>query len=254
MTIEEQLKGLGLGKNEAKVYLAVLELGATMVGEIQDVTDLHKQLIYNAAEKLEKKNLMIIFEERGRKHFKVSDPSMLAERHKERYEQAKGLIPKLFERAGERQSADTVKVYRGQKGVHQYYLEVMRQQPEESEALILGVNSERYFKIFDKEMPAYRRMEAMRVEKQITWKLLLFAPKEDEVTKNRGREFVEVRVLPEAVQAPNDIMVWHNRVGMLFYADEPYVVDIMGADVVEGFQQYFGVLWERAERNKKEAH
>jgi sugar-specific transcriptional regulator TrmB len=248
MTLEQELIKAGFNSNEAKVYLAVLELGEPMVGDIQQKTGLHKQIIYNTAKDLQNKGLLNIYEIRGRKRFRVSNPAALEEKARTRLEELEELVPKLLERAGKSQLEDEVRVYQGKKGIHQYYLEVTRKQPPGSETYILGVNSERYFEIFDKEGYAFRIMEEMRVEKKVIWKLLLFGPKEEEIRLNRGRPHVELRLLPDAIKAPNDIMIWHNRVGMLFYGEEPYVIDIMGPTVVEGFREYFNVFWKQGEK------
>ena len=49
LTIPKQLEELGLSKNEALVYLAVLELGEPGIGEVETQTNLHKQFSYQIA-------------------------------------------------------------------------------------------------------------------------------------------------------------------------------------------------------------
>ena len=145
MTLEQELQQLGLKENEVKVYLAVLELGEPTVGDIERQITLHKQLIYNAAERLHEAGLLSIHEIRGRKRFSVPNPSALEERARVQLQKTQQLIPQLFERANKKRSADDIRIYRGMRGVQHYYLEVIQHQPAKSEVLkfVLRVRHER---------------------------------------------------------------------------------------------------------------
>ena len=245
MTLAEKLSGLGLKENETKVYLAVLELGECRVGNIEKKTGLHKQLIYNAAVNLQKAGLINSYEVGGRKHFVVQDPGAVEERARIQLKEAQALVPELMELANTKRPAGKVKLWRGVSGVQQYYLEALRKQPGDSVVKILGVTSDRFFKLFPKDDFAYERMEELRREKKITWQILLFGSKKEELTQNRDRRLLEIRTIEETVRSPIDIMVWRDRVGFLIYGDESYVFDLSGSQTVKGFQEYFEVLWKR---------
>jgi sugar-specific transcriptional regulator TrmB len=248
MTLEKELTYLGLKVNEIRVYLAVLELGEPTVGFIERQTGLHKQLIYNAASSLQEKGLISIHEIRGRKRFSVSNPAALEEHARARLEKAQELVPQLFDRANKKRAADKVRTYREVRGVQQYYLESIRRQPEKSEVFILGVNSERYFEVFAKDSIAYQRFENTRIDRAIKFNLLLFGAENIEIELNKHRPALDLRLLEGAIQGPMDIMIWHDHVGMLFYGDEPYVLDIVGQQIVLGYKEYFSILWKQAKK------
>lgn len=250
MTLEGQLLQLGLKENEVSVYIAALELGEPGVGDIEKKTGLHKQLIYIAATSLETRGLLSIQEIRGRKRFSITDPTAIEELAREQLLRAQVTVPLLYERANRKRSADKLRIYRGIKGVQQYYIDSMRRQPSESQLYILGVNSERYFEIFRQDGVPYQRFETIRKDQNVKLNLLLFGTKEKEVQLNQYRPNVELRLLAYAVQGPMDIIIWQNHVGMLFYSDEPYVLDMMGQDTSQGFQEYFSVLWNQAQPTK----
>lgn len=250
MTLEQELAQLGLKENEIQVYIATLELGECSVGNIEKQTGLHKQLIYNAASSLQDKGLMSIHEIRGRKKFNISDPGALEEHARARLKKAQALVPQLFDRANKKKASDKVRTYRNKKGVQQYYLESIRRQPEQSKVFILGVNSERYFKIFEKDGIPYERFENYRIERQVGLDILLFSAKETEIDLNKNRPHIDLRLLEGGVQGPMDIIIWHDHVGMLFYGDEPYVLDIVGQQTVEGYREYFNVLWKQGKMLK----
>ncbi|HLD26002.1 MAG TPA: helix-turn-helix domain-containing protein [Candidatus Andersenbacteria bacterium] len=248
MTLETELAALGLKKNEILVYLAVLRLGEATVGQVEKETGLHKQLIYNAAQSLQGGSLLSAYEVRGRKRFRVVDPGALEDKARARLEKAQALVPQLLELASTKKPADKVRIYRGKRGVQQYYLETMRRLPAGYTAHILGVNSDRFFEIFNQNDAPYQRMEELRIEKKISWRLLLFGAKQAEVVLNKDRLLIELRLMAEAVQSPIDIMIWQESVGLLFYGDEPYVLDLTGSETVKGFTEYFNILWKQGEK------
>ena len=53
--LTQQLAKLGFSENEAGVYLALIELGKARAGKIIRITGLHRNLVYQALEKLASK-------------------------------------------------------------------------------------------------------------------------------------------------------------------------------------------------------
>lgn len=50
--LEKQLQKLGFSDNEAKVYLALLEIGFTTTGAVIKKTGLHRNIVYETLDKL----------------------------------------------------------------------------------------------------------------------------------------------------------------------------------------------------------
>ncbi|MBU0546201.1 hypothetical protein KKA13_03025, partial [Patescibacteria group bacterium] len=75
--IEEKLHKLGLGKNEIKVYLALIELGKTKAGPVIDYCHLHRNLVYQSLNMLTKKELVTKTEINGVATFAANDPAKL---------------------------------------------------------------------------------------------------------------------------------------------------------------------------------
>ncbi len=249
--LQEKLEQIGFKKNEAAVYVAVLELGEPMVGDVETQTGMHKQLIYNAAEHLLAQGLIEIAEIRGRKHFRATDPTLVEERLRQKAALAHNVVGELLSAANKKRVADEVRVYRGKQNVQQYFLHSMRKQPEGSTLHVLGMESERYFQIMNRQDFPFEKFERTRVERNVKMQLVLFGNPDRERALNENRKHFELRLLSEPITTPFDFDIWHDHVGMLFYAEDPYVLDIIGQETVKGFQEYFRVLWNVA-GNKKE--
>lgn len=250
--LQEKLEQIGFKKNEAAVYVAVLELGEPMVGDVETQTGMHKQLIYNAAEHLLAEGLIEIAEIRGRKHFRATDPTLVEERLRQKTVLAHNVVSELLSAANKKRIADEVRVYRGKQNVQQYFLQSMRKQPEGSTLYVLGMESERYFQVMNRQEFPFEKFERTRVERKVKMQLVLFGNSAKEQELNIDRSRFALRLLAEPIATPFDFDIWHDHVGMLFYAEEPYVLDIMGQETVKGFQEYFRVLWNIAGNKKEE--
>lgn len=246
MTIKDHLKDLGLRDNEASVYLAILQLGETMIGPLEKETDLHKQLIYMAANSLQKRGLVEQFEVSGRKHFKVSNPAALEDQVKAKLARAKDITSRLFELQSQKTFGQQVRVYRGERGFLQYNLEGLRSQPKGSDVLIINYKSSRYFEVLSKETSAFARYERLRLKRNIGFKQLTFASEEEEKPFYEKRKRISIRQLSDQVQPPMDIAIFYNRVGLYFYEGEARILDLPGQETVKGFKSYFELLWKQA--------
>ena len=160
---------------------------------------------------------------------------------------ATAMVATLHGLANEKRVSDQIRIYKGAKGVQQYYIESVRHQPDTVPYLVIGISSQRYFEIFPKDGFGFQTYERIRVEKKVPMHLILFGDKEKEVQMNSNRQFMDIRHLASANTAPFDIGIWHDRVALLFFTAEPYLLDIVGKDTVKGFEQYFKVFWDLAQ-------
>lgn len=249
MTLEQRLEALGLNPNEARVYLAGLKLGETTIGDLQRQSNLHKQLVYNATEKLQNEGLLIISKVRGRRHFTAADPSILEQRVEERLGAVRGLLPALYEVASTKKQKDLVHTYHGLAAVQQYYQQSMRVQPEKTPVSVSGIGGQKFFELWQPENPYLRLFEDTRLNRNIRLQMIFFVAN-DEESKNipgvRDRKNLAARAVVGSTQVPIDIVVWHSHVGLLLYGKEPHLIDIAGEQAVAAFQTYFDLLWKDA--------
>ena len=75
--IEETLRETGFSQNEAKVYLALLELGSSNVGKIAAKSEVHRTNVYDALNGLSKKGLVSSITKGKITYFEVLDPEGL---------------------------------------------------------------------------------------------------------------------------------------------------------------------------------
>ena len=73
------LEGIGLTNAEIKVYLALLELGATKTGLLIEKSGLKSSVVYSALARLMEKGLVSSIKEGKMSTYKASDPKNIIE-------------------------------------------------------------------------------------------------------------------------------------------------------------------------------
>ena len=74
---EQILRDIGLSMNESKVFLALVELGQSTVGNISKKCKVHRTNVYDSLEKLKEKELVMCTEKEGAKYFDAKSPKEL---------------------------------------------------------------------------------------------------------------------------------------------------------------------------------
>ena len=82
----EVLQEFGLSKTEAKVYLALLELGKSKAGEVTKKSLVNRTNVYDALERLIEKGLVSYVSENNKKVFEAVNPQRLQEILKDKHE------------------------------------------------------------------------------------------------------------------------------------------------------------------------
>lgn len=242
--IEEKLTRFGLNKREIQVYLAVLKASECSIGAIEKSTNLHRQIIYNAAESLAEKNLLTVVKQGGRRRFIAADPESFEQLALKQLEDSRELSKELSKFKSDVGFSGDAKLYKGHKEIQRYYLDATSNQPLKSVVDIIGVESKRFFEIFPKDSMALNLLEQRRIERRVRWRILLSGSAEEESSLNRGRTLLDFRLINKNIVVPIDLMIWRDHVGILMYGEPPSVLDIPGDKAARGFRKYFSLLWE----------
>ena len=96
MNIIDQLETLGLNGRQAKVYLALLQLGSASAIEIAKYTKLKHPTVYDVLDLLREKQLVCETVSGRRRLFSPEDPARLAEIENRRKEALDAVLPDLY--------------------------------------------------------------------------------------------------------------------------------------------------------------
>src|SRR3989344_1179281 len=246
----EALRKAGLDKNESVVYVALLRRGTATAKPIIESTKLHRQLVYNSLDSLIRKGLVSYFLESNIKHFKACDPKqlldyfekrrrMLAKREKI-FKEAIPQLEKIFNQERESQSAE---IYHGNRGMKTILYDTLK---ENKEILIMGasdIKSEAFLYHSKYIFPNYYKIKEKR---EIRLKILFSVD-----MRNRSKEidrlkYSESRILPKEFTSNSNMMIYGDKIAMIFWGSKPFGVIIQSRDIANSNRARFDLLWKIA--------
>jgi len=131
--LERELMEIGLNEKEAKVYLASLELGQSVVQAIANKAGVNRATTYFVIEGLMAKGLMSSFHQGKKQLFVATDPDRLVEileeqerDMKRKSKELKKLIPQLQSINNKKSDRPVVRYYEGKEGISAMNDEMMR--------------------------------------------------------------------------------------------------------------------------------
>jgi len=111
------LEDFGLSEAEAKVYLALLEIGSTLAGPIIKKTCLHRGTTYQILQRLIDKGLVSFVIKSGKRYFEATHPNRFLEILKEKEEKIQEILPSLIQKKQLSKEKQEVNVYSGYNGI-----------------------------------------------------------------------------------------------------------------------------------------
>lgn len=121
MILDRTLEQYGLTKKEAKVYLAVLELGQGSVLDITKKTELKRPTIYVTLESLTQQGFVNRIPKGTTTLFSAQDPSLFLSTLEDKQTKIKAILPLLKALHNSSKSKPSIKYYEGKDNVRKLY-------------------------------------------------------------------------------------------------------------------------------------
>jgi len=115
--IEEILTENGFNEKEAKLYLAVLELGEAPISRVAAKTHLKRTTIYSLVESLKERGAISVTKKRGIQYLSALSPRVLVDRFKHSAHLAEEMLPTMMEMAYSSPLKPRIRFFEGLKGL-----------------------------------------------------------------------------------------------------------------------------------------
>src|SRR3989338_2932014 len=141
---------IGLTEGEAKVYIALTELGSSTVGPIVNKSGVAYSNIYNILHRLIEKGIVSFIIKNKTKHFQASSPSNLIDyldKKQEQIAQEKEALRKALpdlERLQDNKSKQEAEVFLGKKGLRTAYEKLCKNSSKNDEILFFYIHEDKY--------------------------------------------------------------------------------------------------------------
>ncbi|MFH0820454.1 MAG: helix-turn-helix domain-containing protein [Candidatus Peregrinibacteria bacterium] len=136
MIVDKELSNLGLTPEEAKVYMAILELGGSFVSSIARRAGVNRSSCYHTLQNLVTKGLVSSYQKGKVLHFTAEDPKRFLQIAEERMERTKELIPQLLSITNTLAFKPKIRFYEGIEGIKSIFEDVLTTKGE-----VLGYTS-----------------------------------------------------------------------------------------------------------------
>lgn len=123
--LEQELKKAGLTENEAKTYLAALELGETTVSRIAKKSGIKRTTTYLAIDSLKEKGLISAIKKRDKTFFYAEDPRKIVENIEEKKKEVEKSIPELLSLANLIDKKPKIRYFEGHDGLKEVYKDTL---------------------------------------------------------------------------------------------------------------------------------
>ncbi len=237
---ERLLHRLGFSQNEAKVYLACLQLGVNSAQHIAQKATLQRTTTYSVLGLLVKRGVVGKTKIRGKSRFLAEPPHKLLAVANELQTNVQQVLPELEAIYNRSEVKPKIVFYEGERAIQAVYDDTLREKPGE----ILEWNTDAYFG----SARVDQRYIQKRVALGISAKRIAGAGSRWD-TEHRRRdttELSETRIVPrEAFWPEVEVNIYGNKVAFMNYAEQMSVI-IESKGIAQAMRQAYALSWQGA--------
>lgn len=251
MAIEQDLQNIGLNQKEAKIYLALLELGSGSIAEISRKSGIKRTTVYEVLKPLLTRGLVSQILLGRRKKFSAEDPRQLFQMKKMELGALETLIPTLDALRNVSAEAPALRFFQGVEDLKKIFEDMLlHTDPLRDKLLSIGgsphILSDRWSKKFWVDLLLQKKKRGLQ-------SLALQTTKKDRLEKfAKAHPYgfdhgLTVRLLEDKEQKFNaSIYLYQNKIAILA-EDQFFAIIIENKRLQESFRFLFYALWNNAE-------
>ncbi len=240
------LERLGLNKNEAKVYYALLLKGSATAQELVKALGVYRNIVYDNLEKLIEKGLVSFVIQDTKRKFIAEKPSAIVEFLESKQQtlsdeikKAKEMVPKISSIMNSQKSKQDVSLFKGISGLKKVLGDVVKAK----KSWCIGITNESV-KILGKTYWKNYNLKK-KVTKTHEW-LLWNSDFDNTVIEKNNNSFY--KILPKELDQVTETIMYDEKVAIMVYSAEPIVILIENKEIFETFKKHFDFLWKIAKK------
>ena len=239
----KDIETLGFTKNEATVYLALLELGSVSIGAIVKRTGIHKAIIYDNLEKLVKRGLVHYVIKANKKHFEAQDPETLIrfldeeqKLLKQKRKLAERLLPDLVAIKAFVKEKIEASIYKDEGGIKSVLEDVLKQRKP-----ILVFGAEGGFKTL---LGSYWNNWNLRREKAKINVKIIYNEKLRKKREKLEMKSIAVKFIPKEFESPATTFIYGDKVSIILWSKLPFAFLVQSTEIAKSYRSIFNLLWK----------
>lgn len=235
------LEDLGLSQAEIKVYISLLELGASSAGKILERSGLQNSVVHRTLNSLIEKGIINYIYEGKKRVYQATEPDHFFNYIDEKKERFKQILPELMAKRDFAKEHEMASVYKGIRGIKEVY-NILRNE-KAKEYLSFGGGrqcEERMGTVW------WKNHHIKRIANNLP-SMQVF----DKTVKVFGKGLVrkkisKVRYLPADFAQFQETVIVGDLTAITIFTENAYSILIKDKSVTEGYRKYFEFLWKNA--------
>jgi HTH-type transcriptional regulator, sugar sensing transcriptional regulator len=240
--ISNALADYGLSEKEAKIYLALVQLGQATIKKLAEATKIKRTSIYPLTDKMITKGIIGEYKAKYGTHFIATSPNALSQRLDKVKTNFQAIIPQLEALEKKAFNEPTVKYFKGKEG----YYTILGESLEKSggEILYWG-SSDKLNEIISKKYVTDKYIPE-RLKKRIHFKQLIVKDSFGlEQKETDGQNLRVTKFLPEGTSFDSSLIIYGDKIAYLSSKQELTAVLIESPDIAQMEREKFYILWEK---------
>jgi len=242
MELEAVLQHLGLNEKQAKVYLAVLQMGKGSVPAISVKAGTKRPTTYLLLEELRMKGLVMLLSRKAKVLYTANSPEQLLEEQREKQQLIKANMPELMAMFNTKKEKPKVTYYQGGESVVKLYDEIFKEKEIDIFASLgaipkeLLAKAEKHFADIAKNQTSVR--ELLQSDQSSV----------EYLNENKRQQGIhQIKFAPKECLFPTDNIIFGNKLAIFSFKDEPMAVVIESSDVAQTYKSMFEIVWSSIE-------
>jgi len=227
---------LDLEEKEAKLYLALLELGEATATVLSKKTGVYRTLIYQLTDKMIDRGIVAFVIKNNVRWFRAADPESLLKTLQEKAEQFHAILPNLKARQKVARLETKVDVYRGKEGISTILRMILRN----GKPYYLIGGADEACTIFELQNKAFvRQAERLKLNGYILGR------KKDRFFVGKNEEY---RFVPDYMISSTTMVTWGDKTAVFVWSEPYYAIVIESEEVAKSNLATFGWFWSHARK------
>lgn len=242
MTLTQSIQSMGLSHNEAKVYLASLQIGEGTVNKIAQKAGMPRTSVYQLLEVLKEKGLVSSFQHKTVLHYEAVNPRHLLQLLKEKQVNFETILPQLDALVFTGDKRPRVKFFSGKQGIKLVLEELLAE--GKKTRMMQTIAPMGVFEMLPRYFP---RFVERRVKEGIRQQTIIAESKEAHKFKQKNEGGVELRavkIMPKEFIIATDETICGNKIFAFPVKGEDFALIIESKEMSKTRKQIFKFIWE----------
>lgn len=233
------LEQSGFTEKEAKVYLALLELGKGDVSDIAKIAELKRSIIYVLLEGLMKRGYASELPNMKINTYQAADPSVILNRLKTTTRNFSEMITFLQTLHNKGKKRPKITYHETKEGIWNVYQEMN----QSKEAFFIS-SYEKINRVFPGAIEEWINLYKRGIIPLKAKHLVANNPFDLDVMRKFSRISQEVRYLPEIKEFNMDFTIFKNKLAITSLEDNPFIVVIESESLINSIRSIFEIAWK----------